>query len=127
MLTIIPDPGTVLICDYDTGFIPPEMVKKRRVIIVSPKAMNNRGLCLVVPVSTTPPDAELPVHVRFEASQYPFFARDIPCWAKCDMLAAVAYRRLDRVRIGHRFMAPRIKKADFERIREALSHVIGQY
>jgi len=127
MLTIIPDPGTVLICDYDTGFIPPEMVKKRRIIVVSPKSMNNRGLCMVVPVSTTPPDNALPVHVRFEPGQYRFFARDVPCWAKCNMLAAVAYRRLDRIRIENQFIAPRIDKNDFDRIREALSHVIGHY
>jgi mRNA interferase MazF len=127
MLKFIPDPGMVLICDYQSGFIPPEMIKKRRVIVVSPKFLNNRGLCTVVPVSTTPPDAELPVHVRFNPGQYRFFSADMPCWAKCDVIASVSYARLDRIRIGKDFVAPRIGREDFEKIRVALSHVIAHY
>lgn len=29
-------PGTVLLCDYSTGFLPPEMVKLKPAIVVSP-------------------------------------------------------------------------------------------
>lgn len=32
-----PKPGTILMCDFDTGFQVPEMVKKRPVIVLSPK------------------------------------------------------------------------------------------
>ena len=117
----------VLICDYQTGFIPPEMVKKRRVVVVSPKHINNRGLCVVVPISTSPPDSELPTHVRFEAGNYRFLSNSTACWAKCAILASVSYRRLDRVRVGSNFIAPRLSHEDFNRICDAVAHVIGRY
>ena len=49
-----PVPGQVLLCDYDTGFRPPEMVKKRLAVVVSPRLPYRDGLCTVVPLSTTP-------------------------------------------------------------------------
>ena len=36
-LTFHPDPGTLLVCNFDTGFIPPEMVKRRLVVVISPR------------------------------------------------------------------------------------------
>ena len=32
-----PRPGTLWMCDFDTGFKPPEMVKKRPVVVISPR------------------------------------------------------------------------------------------
>lgn len=124
-LTFIPDPATVLICDYTTGFMVPEMVKKRRVVIISPKAYNNRGLCTVVPISTTPPEVEQPHHVKFGAGSYFFLSQDTDCWAKCDLQAAVSIKRLDRIRIHSQFHAPRISQNDLTRIRHGVMHVIG--
>jgi mRNA interferase MazF len=55
-ITFIPDAGDVLMCDFSTGFVPPEMVKTRRVIVLSPR---NRaripGTYIVVPISKTAP------------------------------------------------------------------------
>jgi uncharacterized protein YifN (PemK superfamily) len=126
-IQFIPDPGTVLICDYTTGFVPPEMVKPRRVVVISPKFLNNRGICTVVPLSTSAPDPELPIHVRFEAGSYAFLSRDVACWAKCDLQAAVALKRLDRLRLGSHFHAPRISREDLQRIREAVLYMIGMH
>ncbi len=114
-------------CDYGTGFVPPEMVKPRRVVVISPKWLNNRGICTVVPISTTPPTPELSIHIRFEAGKYVFFSDKKPCWAKCDMQSAVSMKRLDRIRIGHRFYAPTILPVDLTRIRNALLQVIGHH
>ncbi|WP_210210156.1 type II toxin-antitoxin system PemK/MazF family toxin [Rhodopseudomonas palustris] len=51
-----PEPGTILICDYSTGFKAPEMVKKRPVVTVSPRLKRRDGLVTVVPLSTSRPE-----------------------------------------------------------------------
>ena len=59
----IPDAGDVLMCDFTTGFIPPEMTKKRKVIVLSTRP---RGYYpdtyIVVPVSKTPPSIVADCH-----------------------------------------------------------------
>ncbi|MEI6758802.1 MAG: type II toxin-antitoxin system PemK/MazF family toxin [Chlorobium sp.] len=49
-----PKQGTIVICDFK-GFLPPEMVKRRPAVIVSPRLRKREGLCTIVPLSTTPP------------------------------------------------------------------------
>jgi len=36
-LQFSPAPGAIVICDYSTGFRPPEMVKVRPVVVISPR------------------------------------------------------------------------------------------
>ncbi|WP_198669160.1 type II toxin-antitoxin system PemK/MazF family toxin [Elioraea thermophila] len=52
--------GTILLCDDDTGFRPPEMVKRRPVVVVSPRLPHRDGLATVVPLSTTAPREPVP-------------------------------------------------------------------
>ncbi|WP_200291341.1 type II toxin-antitoxin system PemK/MazF family toxin [Rhodospirillum rubrum] len=52
-----PTPGTIVICDDNTGFKAPEMVKERLAVVVSPRLPYRDGLCTVVPLSTSPPRA----------------------------------------------------------------------
>ena len=59
-----PPIGTVLICDFQTDFRLPEMVKVRPVIVISPKIFGRPGLCTVVALSTTPPDPKMPFHAE---------------------------------------------------------------
>jgi uncharacterized protein YifN (PemK superfamily) len=89
-----PRPGDVLICDYSTGFVVPEMVKHRPVVVVSGRERNARGLCTVVPLSTTAPDPIEAWHHCFDVT-IPGWAEGT-CWAKCDMLATVGFKRLDK-------------------------------
>ena len=94
-----PAKGSLLICDYSPGFEAPEMVKRRPVIVISPRIAARPGLCTVVPLSTRPPRRELPFHCRLRlapALPQPWDAEE--CWVKGDMIAAVAFRRLDFVR-----------------------------
>jgi hypothetical protein len=49
-----PATGTILICDF-TGMKEPEMVKRRPVVVISPKIAVRRGLCTVLGLSTVPP------------------------------------------------------------------------
>jgi uncharacterized protein YifN (PemK superfamily) len=91
-----PNPGTILICDYSTGFIIPEMVKRRPVVVVSPRLKHRNGLATVVPLSTTEPTPVELYHCvidLIEPLPAPF---DSPrMWVKADMLATVSFARLD--------------------------------
>ncbi|RYF03521.1 MAG: hypothetical protein EOO40_12135 [Deltaproteobacteria bacterium] len=95
-LTYHPNPGTIVICDYSTGFIAPEMVKARPVVVLSPRRRTGQ-LVTVVPLSSTEPNPFEPWHVLLPATAYPP-ARG-PMWVKADMLATVALTRLDRVKV----------------------------
>lgn len=50
-----PKPGTIVICNYTTGFRPPEMIKRRLAVTISPKLKRRNDLVTVVPLSATPP------------------------------------------------------------------------
>lgn len=91
-----PKQGTILICDFGKCFTPPEMVKRRLVVVVSPKFKRRSGLCTVVPLSTTPPEPEMPYHYKLEWEE-PFpkpFNKKNYAWVKGDMLATVSFERL---------------------------------
>ena len=103
-LTFHPAPGTIVICDFSTGFAAPEMIKVRPVVIVSPRFRRRADLCTVVPLSTTAPSPAEPYHHLLSVGAYPP-AGEKPVWVKCDMLATVALARLDRVKVGRREFA----------------------
>lgn len=96
-----PQPGTILICDFD-GFIAPEMVKRRPVVVISPRLRNRGNLIAVVPISTTRPDDNYPYHykLRFEPPlPAPY---DKPeTWVKADMVYTLGF---------HRFYVPQLGK-----------------
>ena len=128
-----PKPGTVLVCDYSEGFRPPEMVKKRLAVVISPRLRHRDKLCSVVPLSTTPPRVVQPWHhqIVFErALPRPF--EGVEKWAKCDMVATVAFHRLELIRLGRdpasgrrRYIQPRISDDDLERVRDAVCRSLG--
>lgn len=102
-LMYYPSPGEILLCDYATGFIAPEMTKRRPVIVVSPRLRRRGNLVGVVPLSTTDPDEVQAHHCRIELAPplpAPFDAAIM--WAKCDMVATVAHSRLDRFKAGRK-------------------------
>lgn len=90
-----PPVGTVVICDYSTGFKEPEMVKRRLAVVISPKLKRRNDLCTVVPLSTTPPDPaeEYDCQVTLPKEPPEPYEGRIK-WVKADMIATVAYRRL---------------------------------
>jgi len=96
-LTYYPKQGEILLCDYDTGFILPEMTKIRPVVVISPRLRRRAELVGVVPLSTTEPAQMDGHHCRIELERplpYPFNSPVM--WGKCDMLATIAKSRLDR-------------------------------
>lgn len=90
-----PQPGLIVICDYSTGFRPPEMVKERLAVVVSKRLPHRDGLCTVVPLSTTPSRSGIKYQCRvdlpFEAPA-PYAGK--VKWAKSDMLATLCYNRM---------------------------------
>ena len=50
-----PDQGEVLICDF-SGTVPPEIYKRRPVVVLTPGLRRVNRLLTVVPLSTTAPN-----------------------------------------------------------------------
>jgi len=97
-----PGQGVVVICDYSSGFIVPEMVKRRPAIVICPSIKGRARLCTVVPLSTTPPDPVMDFHAEIKlpfALPPPFHESDTQ-WVKGDMVNAVSYDRLELLRLG---------------------------
>ena len=127
-----PKPGTILVCDYNTGFVAPEMLKRRPVVVISPNFKHRSGLCTVVPLSTTPPDHLVDYHceINFERRlPQPFDAESM--WAKGDMVATVGFHRLDLLRTGRdstgkrKYIEPKLSQEDMQKIYSCVLHAIG--
>jgi mRNA interferase MazF len=119
-----PTPGAILVCDYNTGFQEPEMVKTRLCVVITPRLRRRNGLCTVIPLSTTAPDPVEDYHYEVQ------LARELPRpwegpakWAKCDMLATVGYGRLSPIGIGRgndgkrRYIYPHVTTEQLKAIR----------
>ena len=126
-------PGTIVICDYETGFREPEMVKRRPAVVVSPRLPYRDGLCTVVPLSTTPPGRTLAYQCRLELPQeLPEPFEGAVKWAKADMLATVGLARLDLPRLERdresgrrRYLTIRLSDAQFAEVRRCVLHALG--
>lgn len=90
-----PVPGTIVRVDLSDGFKPPEMVKRRPCIVLSPPIPGRSFLCAIVPLSTTDPTPVLAHHMQIELNPplpYPYSAPLM--WVKGDMVLTVAFHRL---------------------------------
>ena len=116
-----PRPGNVVMCDY-RGFVVPEMVKVRPVVVIA-RNRKNRRLVTVVPLSTTAPNS-LEDHHPLANNPLPG-REDISCWAKCDMVTTVSLGRLDRYKVGRgQYAVPMLPVADFEAIRRSVANAL---
>jgi mRNA interferase MazF len=114
-----PHPGTVLICDFSTGFQPPEMVNvgtssscPRAAPTTQASAWWFRSAPLLPILSNLPSlDSRGRVSVLSPAAV---------CVAKGDMLTCVGFRRLDRVLLNGRYVAPSLQPNDFAAIQRAI-------
>lgn len=116
-------------CDF-AGYVIPEMVKVRPVVVIA-RNRKNRHLVTIVPLSTTAPTVLEDHHHELSANPLPGRATT-RCWAKCDMLATVSLARLDRYRMAKRqYIVPALPTADLEAIRRAvvialnLTHIVA--
>jgi len=121
----------VLICDYSSGFIFPEMVKKRPVIVISRRKKNNMQLCTVVPLSATKPMNIEKYHHKLKDYSLPQSLRSKETWVKCDMIATVSLQRLDRVLAGKSetgkrlYVSHKISTQDLQAILTCIIHWLG--
>ncbi|MGA2486058.1 MAG: type II toxin-antitoxin system PemK/MazF family toxin [Roseiarcus sp.] len=102
-ITEHPPLGTILICDFSAGFKVPEMVKRRPVVVISPKIAARAKLCTVVALSTTDPVPRMPYHSQLRI--WPLLPEPWDkefMWVKADMVYSVAFHRLDLLRKGKR-------------------------
>lgn len=118
-------------CDYNTGFVAPEMTKKRPVVVISPRPRRATQLCTVVPLSTTVPEPVEAHHHKMDAASLPGPLGKTETWAKCDMLSTVALSRLDRVLVGKKpdgnriYAAPQVTENDLKAIQKAVIAGLG--
>lgn len=126
-----PEPGTIVRVDLSEGFRPPEMVKRRPCIVLSPPIRGRNQMCTIVPLSTTDPD---PVHmhhlkIRLDPPLPPPY--DSPeMWVKGDIVLTVAFHRLRLLFTnksnGKRDYDVRVLDAEtFERVRHCVRHGLG--
>ena len=120
-----PSPGTVWMCDFNTGFKAPEMVKRRPVVVISPPPKQLINLCTIVPLSTVIPVPVEPFHHRMDPRSLLGLHRAQASWAKCDMLYTVSLARLSRIggRSGPARM--RVLDEDLNAIRQCLKIALG--
>ena len=125
-------PRTVLLCDYSKGgFLEPEMIKRRPVIVVSPRLRHRTGLLTVVPLSTTPPANPAAYHCQITLPQaLPGFPA-LACWVKADMIATVSFGRLDMFRTNRdqtgkrKYLTPRVSEEDFATVLNSIRAALG--
>lgn len=128
-----PKPGQIVICDYDTGFKPPEMVKTRLAVVVSPRLPHRDGLATLVPLSTTPakPDILYQCKIELPFGAPPPFAGKVK-WAKADMLATLSFDRLTLPYTGRdpatgkrKYLQNILAEEELNKVRAALLYALG--
>lgn len=124
---IYPKRGHILLCDFNRGFVPPEMVKIRPVAVLSPTAYHGSGLCTVVPLSTTAPNQPKPWHYLF--SHNPLSPDGEPVWAKCDLVTSVSIDRLAwpyiKTRQERRYQSVRLSLEELTAIEDCVRRHLG--
>jgi mRNA interferase MazF len=120
-----PRAGQILMCDF-TGFHPPEMVKRRPVVVISPRLPYRSEIVAIVPLSTTAPHHDLPYCYRLSRNYGPGEEADHPCWAKCDMVMNLSKARMDAFKVGRRqYEVPELTPEDLFGVRLAVLHGLG--
>lgn len=104
-ITLHPNPGQILFCDFSQGFKEPEMVKNKRPVIILTGAIRGRAkLATIVPLSTVKPAIIQPYHYLIPKQSMPMldiFQRN-DSWLKGDMIYTVGFHRLDLIQLGTR-------------------------
>lgn len=124
-LNFYPRAGQVFVCDF-SGFRVPEMVKKRPVIVVSPKLPYRSDIVAIVPISLTAPRHDLPFCYRLSKNYHPEENDELPSWAKADLVLNVGLYRLDAFKTGRRQYAyPTLTPEDLAGVRHAILCGLG--
>jgi len=127
-----PPQGSIVTVDYTKGFRKPEMVKVRLAVVLSPKIANRPNLCTVVPLSMTEPDPKMPYNRSLDVPfQLPPSWGNQTRWICGDMVNAVAFHRIDLLRMGKDIRGTRIYQMQqlppdlFKAVRTCALHGLG--
>lgn len=128
-----PPQGSIVTVDYSKGgFQPPEMMKRRLAVVLSPKIASRPHLCTVVPLSLTEPIKIMPYHKRVKIPfALPAEWGDIERWIKGDMVNSVGFHRVDLLRLGKDNQGKRVYQLDvlppdiFRIVRQCTLHGMG--
>ncbi len=130
-IQIHPEQGTILICDFK-GFVQPEMLKRRPVVVISPRLRKRGNLCSIVPLSTTAPKELSAFHYRLHVNPpLPAPFDESAHWVKADMIYTVSFDRLylpfrSKDGTGKRIYDVRVvDKSDLLKIQQCVLHGIG--
>jgi len=124
-LSFFPRAGQVLMCEFN-GFVAPEMVKVRPVIVVSPRLPYRSEIVAIVPISLTAPKHDLPFCFRLSKNYHPQEPDDLPCWAKADMIMNLGAYRLNGFKVGRRkWDYPQVSGEDLAGVRHAILCGLG--
>ena len=120
-----PRAGQVFMCDF-SGFVEPEMVKPRPVVVVSPRLPHRSQIVAIVPISLTPPRHTLPFCFRLSRNYHPKEDDNLPCWAKADMVMNIGTYRLSAFKVGRRkYDYPALSAEDLAGVRHAVLCGLG--
>jgi len=127
-----PKIGSILTCNFEPGFREPELVKRRPVLVISPKIMNREHLCTVVCLSTTAPKPSLSYHYQINfVPELPDPLESYGVWVKGDMVYTVGFHRLDLIGLGKDISGKRqyyydtISIADLKKVRGCVLNGLG--
>jgi uncharacterized protein YifN (PemK superfamily) len=130
-VSIHPSPGTIVRVDLNDGFRPPEMVKRRPAIVLSPPIAGRAFMCTIVPLSTSKPNPILPHHMEVPFDPvlpHPYSAPTM--WLKGDIVLTVAFHRLRLLfsgwNQGQRVYDVRVlDDGTLEKVRSCVRHGLG--
>lgn len=127
-----PPQGVIVTVDFDAGFVPPEMVKRRLCVVVSKPIQNRPNLITVVPLSLTPPTVVMPYHYMLTIPfSLPSPWGAAPRWVKGDMICAVSWARTNLLRLGRtgegkrRYQQQVLPQAELQRVMACVLHGLG--
>lgn len=101
------------------------MVKKRRVVVISPMRTFRYvtdATVIVVPLSEVEPLQAQAWHHPIRAARYTGLRT---CWAKGDLVAHVGLARLDRIFYAGNWAIPVMDPDDLEAIRRVVGNAVG--
>ena len=121
-----PRPGQLLMCKFEPGFLKPEMVKTRPVVVISPSIQGRAGLVTVVPLSTRAPNPVSDYHMLLPKAVLPkigLFQNAAENWVKGDMVYTVGFHRLDLIELSIRGADGKRKYFDQRLSRETMRDI----
>lgn len=124
-----PKRGEILTCSFDDVAVGAEMIKRRPVIVISRKDTHSRGLCTIVPLSTTAPSVPHAWHHCMPHLRVTGWIAAKPMWAKADMICTISLDRLSKpyikTRHGRNHVTQTLDQTDLDAVLAGVKAYLG--